>query len=403
MKNDSVNMANLASHAVGEDQGMRFHEEEEAETRSPFQRDRDRIIHSAAFRRLQYKTQVFIYHEGDHFRTRLTHSLEVAQVAKSIARALHLNEDLVEALSLAHDLGHTPFGHAGENALDACMTEYGGFDHNAQSLKIVTKLEKRYARFDGLNLTRVTLEGLAKHNGPVLDADGRYIGAGKFLPHALAEFSENYDLDLTGSASLEAQVANLSDDIAYDSHDIDDGLRAGLITLDDLRSIELTGDLIKQVEEKYTNLERPRLIHETLRRVITVMIFDVLEQTRAGAENVTAQSGEGGDSENKYIPIITFSPQMQCKERELKDFLNAHMYKHELVLMKMRRAQKWLGDLFGYYLETPTALPVDWQINDGLAEKAVFARQVCDFIAGMTDRFAMEEYRRIFDLTPIFR
>ncbi len=387
MTDDLLNTINLAALAARADQATRIHKEEESATRSPFQRDRDRIIHCAAFRRLQYKTQVFIYHEGDHFRTRLTHSLEVAQVAKSIARALHLDEDLVEALSLAHDLGHTPFGHAGEVALDRCMAEYGGFDHNAQSLKIVTRLEKRYAEFDGLNLTTATLEGLIKHNGPLLDGDGKYIGAGKAMPHALAEFLSDYSLNLSSPASLEAQVANLSDDIAYNAHDIDDGLRASLITLDDLRGLEFTGDLINTVEEKYTNLERPRLIHETLRRVITVMIYDVL-----------AQAGEGEDK-----TIITFSPEMQARERELKQFLNSRIYQHELVLIKMDRAKKWLGDLFNYYMETPTALPADWQVKAGTIEKSVFARQVCDFIAGMTDRFAMDEYRRIFDLTPIFR
>ncbi len=378
---------NLAAYAARADQATRFHEEEESITRTPFQRDRDRIIHSAAFRRLQYKTQVFIYHEGDHFRTRLTHSLEVAQVAKSIARALHLNEDLVDALSLAHDLGHTPFGHAGEVALDQRMSEFGGFDHNAQSLKIVTELEKRYAEFDGLNLTKDTLEGLVKHNGPLLDAKGNYIGAGDRLPHALARFLKQYDLDLVCPASLEAQVANLSDDIAYNAHDIDDGLRAGLITLDDLRGLELTGGLIKVVEDKYPGLERPRLIHETLRRVITTMIYDVLSQAQINDDNT----------------IISFSPEMQRQERELKQFLNTNIYRHELVLMKMSRAKKWLGDLFDYYMETPSALPEDWRINAENTEKATMARQVCDFIAGMTDRFAMDEYRRIFDLTPIFR
>ncbi len=378
---------NLAACAARVDLATRFHEEEESITRTPFQRDRDRIIHSAAFRRLQYKTQVFIYHEGDHFRTRLTHSLEVAQVAKSIARALHLNEDLVEALSLAHDLGHTPFGHAGEVALDQCMSKFGGFDHNAQSLKIVTGLEKRYAEFDGLNLTKDTLEGLVKHNGPLLDAKGNYIGAGDRLPHALAQFLNRYDLDLVRPPSLEAQVANLSDDIAYNAHDIDDGLRANLITIDNLRDLELTGGLIKAVEDKYPGLERPRLIHETLRRVITTMIYDVLTQSQINDDKT----------------IISFSPEMQRQERELKQFLNAHIYRHELVLVKMSRAKKWLGDLFAYYLETPAALPEDWQINADNKEKAAMARQVCDFIAGMTDRFAMDEYRRVFDLTPIFR
>ena len=384
MADDVLNTVNLAACA---DRAIRLHEEEECTTRSSFQRDRDRIIHCAAFRRLQYKTQVFIYHEGDHFRTRLTHSLEVAQVAKSIARALQLNEDLVEALSLAHDLGHTPFGHAGEVALDCCMAEYGGFDHNAQSLKIVTRLEKRYAEFDGLNLTTATLEGLVKHNGPLLDDKGKYIGAGRALPHALAEFISQYTLDLTSPASLEAQVANLSDDIAYNAHDIDDGLRANLITLDDLRCLELTSGLIKTVEEKYTALEQPRLIHETLRRVITAMIYDVLAQVR--------------NCEDKTI--IAFSPEMQRQERELKDFLNARIYQHKLVLMKMNRAKKWLGDLFNYYMKTPSALPRDWQIDTENSDKATLARQVCDFIAGMTDRFAMDEYRRVFDLTPIFR
>ena len=397
MNHEILNTTNLAAYAARNDQAKRFHDEEEGATRSPFQRDRDRIIHCAAFRRLQYKTQVFIYHEGDHFRTRLTHSLEVAQVAKSIARALQLDEDLVEALSLAHDLGHTPFGHSGEVALNECMTDYGGFDHNAQSLKIVTKLEKRYAEFDGLNLTKTTLEGLVKHNGPLLDAKGNYIGAGAQLPHALAEFSNEYNLDLSSFPTLEAQVAALSDDIAYNSHDIDDGLRANLITLDDLRSVELTAGLIKEVEEKYSNLERPRLIHETLRRVITAMIFDVLAQAHV------AYAQDKASHESLQKSLIAFSPKMQSMEQELKEFLNTHIYKHEIVLMKMDRAKKWVGDLFAFYMDKPSALPIDWQIEDKNVDVSVLARQVCDFIAGMTDRFAMDEYRRIFDLTPIFR
>ncbi len=396
--------SDLASLAARTCDASRCYVEEEGSERSPFQRDRDRIIHSTAFRRLKYNTQVFIFHEGDHFRTRLTHSLEVAQVARSIARSLKLDEDLAEALALAHDLGHTPFGHAGEIALNQCMREYGGFDHNAQSLKIVTSLEKRYAEFDGLNLTLHTLEGLVKHNGPLLDKSGRYIKTGgdvEDLPHAILEFQQNHELDLVTMPSLEAQVASLSDDIAYNSHDIDDGLRAELISVEDLRSIELTARLIKTVEDNYGELERPRLIHETIRRMIALMIGDVLSQARSiMAENENSDESRAPATQQ---PLIGFSPQLKAMERELKQFLNSRIYQHDLVLTKMNRAKKWLGDLFQYYLDSPTALPPDWQLEGASTPTAIHARQVCDFIAGMTDRFAIDEYRRIFDLTPIFR
>ncbi len=381
----------------------RFLDETDAAGRSPFQRDRDRIIHSAAFRRLKHKTQVFVYHEGDHYRTRLTHSLEVAQVARSIARALQLDEDLTEALSLAHDLGHTPFGHAGERELNRCMADHGGFDHNAQALRIVTRLERRYAGFDGLNLTWETLEGLVKHNGPVLDAQGLPVGryANTGLPHAMLEFAQSHDLHLDSYASAEAQVAAISDDIAYNAHDIDDGLRAGLFNVNSLREAPIAGNAIREVETLWPNLDRHRLIHETVRRVISWMIYDVIARTRASAVETGVDSADA--VRNSNVAIVGFSAQMAQNNTDLQAFLAEHMYKHSKVIAIMRRARRVVSDLFEAYGSDPGQLPADWQEQGYSRGDSRQARQICDFIAGMTDRYALDEHKRLFDLDPLFR
>ena len=368
--------------------------------RSAFQRDRDRIIHCTAFRRLKHKTQVFVYHEGDHYRTRLTHTIEVAQVARSIARSLGLDEDLTEALALAHDLGHTPFGHAGESALDRCMAGHGGFDHNAQALRIVTRLERRYADFDGLNLTWETLEGLVKHNGPLLDAAGapagRYRARG--LPEAIVEFARQRDLELASFASAEAQAAAIADDIAYNAHDIDDGLRAGLFDLADLEGLPLAGEALAEVERTWPGLERPRAVHETVRRVISRMIRDVIAEARARA----AASGVAsvGDVHRLDRPVVALSPAMAESNRVLQDFLSRRMYRHAKVLAIMARAQRVVSDLFEAYMEDETRLPAGWHDQAMSRTDSRFPRRVCDFIAGMTDRYALTLYTHIFMPKP---
>ncbi|MFT3671929.1 deoxyguanosinetriphosphate triphosphohydrolase [Aestuariivirga sp.] len=377
--------------------------EQAAPPRTDFARDRDRIIHSAAFRRLKHKTQVFVYHEGDHYRTRLTHSIEVAQIARAISRALGLDEDLTEALALAHDLGHTPFGHAGERELDALMAGYGGFDHNAQALRIVTRLEKRYAAFDGLNLTWETLEGLVKHNGPLTDAEGHALGhyREKGLPSAIIEYAEVHDLGLSQHASAEAQVAAISDDIAYNAHDIDDGLRAGLFKIIDLGDIPLVGEALGQVLKAYPNLEQGRIVHETVRRVISAMVNDVLANAKKNAKRIAPKSPE--DVRAAGEAIITFSAQMKENNRILQQFLTHSMYRHERVMDIMGRAQRVIRDLFNAYMNDETLLPKDWREDAPISDQSRYARQVCDFLAGMTDRFALDQHKRLFDLDPLFR
>ena len=370
-------------------------------TRSEFQRDRDRIIHSSAFRRLKYKTQVFVYHEGDHYRTRLTHTLEVAQIARSLARALMLDEDLAEALALAHDLGHPPFGHAGEDALDVCMRPYGGFDHNAQALRIVTSLERRYAGFDGLNLTWETLEGMVKHNGPLLDAQGRGTGAyqNKQLPSDFLEYDRLQPLDLAHHASAEAQIAAISDDIAYNTHDIDDGLRAGLFTLDDLQSIPIIHLILRDIYSQWPDLDPSRTFHEVGRRLITWLIEDVLRESLpilARIETVEAIRHAGHSS-------IRFSPDGAQADRDLKLFLKSHMYRHPTVWQVREQAESVVRDLFHCFLENPDHLPDEWSIRAKKHDKMSQAREICDYIAGMTDRYALLEHRRLFDLTPELR
>ena len=368
----------------------RLHPEPESATRSAFQRDRDRIIHCAAFRRLEYKTQVFVYHEGDYFRTRLTHSLETAQIARSISRVLGLDEDLAEALALAHDLGHTPFGLAGEDALDEAMRGHGGFDHNAQTLRILTKLEQRYAAFDGLNLTWETLEGVVKHNGPLVGPSAK-----KAAPASIAAWPQ--DLELDGWPGLEAQVASLADDIAYNNHDIDDGLRAGLFTIADLAEVPLVGPVFRQVSERYPNLEEPRLIHEAIRRLIDAMVNDLIGETR---RRLDALRPEDADTLRRCgRPTAAFSDGMRENDRALKRFLFERMYRHSTVNRMTAKARRVVRELFAFYIEQPDCLPGEWREEaERAASPAESARLIADYIAGMTDRYALEEHQRLFDV-----
>lgn len=366
----------------------RFHPEPESPTRTCYQRDRDRIVHATAFRRLKHKTQVFVQHEGDFYRTRLTHSLEVAQIARSLARLLGLDEDLAEALALAHDLGHPPFGHSGEAALDACMAPYGGFDHNAHALALVTRIEHRYAGFDGLNLTWESLEGLVKHNGPLL----REGVLRESLPETIAEFP--WELELSTHAGAEAQVAALSDDIAYINHDIDDGLRAGLLDLGEVFEAALAGPIFRVVHETYPGLERGRLVGEAVRRLITEMLSDAAATSR---RNLSALApGSAADIRKAGAPTVTFSNDMSEQAGALKGFLFRAMYRHRRVVNVMTGAQRGLTRLFEALLADPGLLPKDWAAQCKGKERRQTARAVCDYVAGMTDRFAIQEYRRLF-------
>ncbi len=362
----------------------RLYPEPEDDTRSPFQRDRDRVIHSTAFRRLKHKTQVFVYHEGDYYRTRLTHSLEVAQIARSVSRALGLDEDLTEALALAHDLGHTPFGHAGEEALNAEMAAYGGFSHNDQTLRILTRLEQHYAEFDGLNLTWETLEGIAKHNGPLAAP----------LPPSIAEYDRRHALDLDTWPGPEAQVAALADDIAYNNHDIDDGLRAGLFTVADLAAVPLVGAVFAEVEARYPGLDETRLIHESIRRLIDRMVRDLLAETRTRLAESGARSAD--DIRRLGRPVVQFSPEMREHDRSLKQFLYRNMYRHYRVNRMSSKARRVVHELFQAFLAEPQCLPREWRPPESAAP-AERARIVADYLAGMTDRFALDEHRRLFD------
>jgi len=344
-----------------------------------------------------------VYHEGDHYRTRLTHSIEVAQVARVIARVLGLDEDLTEALALAHDLGHTPFGHAGERELDKLMAPYGGFDHNAQSLRIVTKLERKYANFDGLNLTWETLEGLVKHNGPLIDSRGHALGHFKEngLPQVIIEYAEAHDLKLASFASAEAQVAAIADDIAYNAHDIDDGLRAKLFDIIDLGDVPLVGEALSNVLKLYPGLERPRIIHETVRRVISGMVADVVAQTKKNCAEANVKSSD--DVRSQKCTMVQFAAQMAENNRVLQAFLSTRMYRHERVLEIMDRAQRVIRDLFEAYMNDASLLPEDWRDHGPATDRSHYARQVCDFLSGMTDRFALDQHKRLFDLDPLFR
>lgn len=374
----------------------RFAPEVESPTRTPFQRDRDRIIHSTAFRRLKHKTQVFVAHEGDHYRTRLTHTIEVAQIARALARALRCDEDLAEAVALVHDFGHTPFGHTGEDALNEKMARWGGFDHNAQSLRVVTKLERRYAEFDGLNLTWETLEGLVKHNGPLTDAKGR--GLNGPVPQAILDYSELHDLELDRFAGLEAQCAAIADDIAYNTHDIDDGLRAGLLTLDMLEEVSLPAGILRGVRERYPALDPVRTGHELMRRQITMMVEDVISTAGARLAELKPQSPD--DVRGAGRTIVTFSADMIPVEKELKAFLYKNMYRHDEVLRVREHADLIVRQLFDAYFADPRAMPEGWREGLERASDRVKARHVADFLAGMTDTYALKEHRRLFDHTP---
>lgn len=365
----------------------RLHAEEESIGRTPFQRDRDRIIHCAAFRRLEHKTQVFVHHEGDNYRSRLTHSLEVAQIARSVSRELGLNEDLAEALALAHDLGHTPFGHAGEDALDEAMREYGGFSHNAQTLRIVTLLERRYAAFDGLNLTWETLEGVVKHNGPVtLDSPQKPI----------ADYCALHDLELATYPSLEAQVAAICDDIAYNNHDIDDALRAGLFSIDALREVPLVARVLESIELQHPNLELQRLIHEMVRRLIHHMVTDLLSETRRRIETLNPKCV--ADVRSFEIPLAAFSEEMQQSDGMLRAFLFDNMYRHYRVNRMASKARRVVTEIFALFLDEPECLPTEWRCRAQSPRSDQTARVVCDYVAGMTDRFALDEYARLFNV-----
>ena len=364
----------------------RLHPEPESPSRSPWQRDRDRIIHASAFRKLQYKTQVFVNHEGDFFRTRLTHSIEVAQIARSIARELALDEDLTEALALAHDLGHPPFGHAGEEALQAVMKPFGGFDHNAQSLRVVTLLESRYGGFDGLNLTWDTLEGLAKHNGPVRRAPG-YI----------AEYDARHPLELHSHASAEAQVAALADDIAYHSHDLDDGVRAGLFPLEEVRHLPVTAAALEQARTVSLDMPPARLRHETIRRVINAMVTDLVGETRRRLAKLDPADADA--IRRARQPVVAFSPPMAEANIAIREFLFAHMYRHWRVARMVAKAKRVTEDLFRLLHAAPTLLPDDWRSRAGEAGGPRAAVLVCDYIAGMTDRYAADEHRRLTDIS----
>src|SRR5271166_469821 len=381
----------LASYASKpEETRGRLHLEPEHSMRSPFQRDRDRIIHSTAFRRLTHKTQVFVYHEGDHYRTRLTHSLEVAQIARTISRALGLDEDLSETLALAHDLGHTPFGHAGEEALNAAMADFGGFSHNDQTLRILTRLEHHYAEFDGLNLTWEALEGTVKHNGPL-----RGPGNDRPVPPTIAEYDRCHPLALDTFPGAEAQVAALADDIAYNNHDIDDGLRAGLFPVADLAEVPLVGPVFQSVASRYPGLEESRLIHAAIRRLIDRMVGDLIDETRS---RIAASGVDSADAVRALdTPLAAFSAEMRWNDRALKDFLLERMYRHYRVNRMSSKAHRVVHELFTLYLAEPQCLPSEWRQLAAGPDDPQTARVAADYLAGMTDRFALDEHHRLFD------
>ena len=376
----------LAPYAVRPETARgRLHAEPEAPTRSPWQRDRDRIIHSAAFRKLQYKTQVFVNHEGDFFRTRLTHTIEVAQIARSLARELQVDEDLTEALALAHDLGHPPFGHAGEDGLNAQMKPYGGFDHNAQALRIVTLLESRYAAFDGLNLTWETLEGLAKHNGPL-----------RHPPPYIAEYDARHRLELDSYASVEAQIAALADDIAYHSHDLDDGMRAELFGPDDIAHLPIVGKALAEARLCSLDVPPPRLRHETIRRVINVLARDLVDETRRRLALLEPADSQAVRQARE--PVVAFTPAMAEANRAIKEFLRARMYRHWRVNRMTAKARRVTSELFGLLHDDVSMLPDGWRTMAGEGDPKRAALIVGDYISAMTDRSALDEYKRLTDL-----
>ncbi len=365
--------------------------EPESATRTAFQRDRDRVIHAVAFRRLKHKTQVFVSHEGDHFRTRLTHSLEVAQIARTLARSLQLDEDLAECLALAHDLGHPPFGHTGEDVLKECMAPFDGFDHNAQTLRLLTKLERRHAAFDGLNLTWESLEGVVKHNGPLTGPLARDHDA---LPAAIVEYAAQHDLWLGTFPSLEAQTAAIADDIAYNNHDVDDGLRAGLFSFEEARALPLVGDALCQAEARYPEAPAGILIAEAVSDLIGSMVTDVLAETKARLETISPQDTNA--VRNAGEALCGFSPKMEADLQGLRTFLHENMYRHFKVNRARSQAKRIVKSLFNLFFSEPETLPPEWRAQYEGADEAQLARVVCDYIAGMTDRYAIREHRRLF-------
>ena len=382
-------LATLAKDSKG-----RLYADELSTVSNCFQRDRDRIINSGAFRRLAYKTQVFVNHIGDHYRTRLTHSLEVAQIARTIASSMGLCEDLAETLALSHDIGHPPFGHAGEDALDLCMKNYGGFDHNAQTIKIITKLEKRYADYDGLNLTWETLEGIAKHNGPLT---GRYSNTGK-KPHSIiTEYNTLNDLELDKFPSVEAQVASFSDDIAYNNHDLEDGCRAGLISIDELKSIDFLWEMVRYVEKKHGSLPLQRLIFEATRYMKQNMIADLIKTTmnrvrELGISNIS-------DIRNCDQMVVSMSETYRIYNVQIKNLLSKEVYNHYRVNKMTNKARRIIRELFSIFMHDPDCLPTEWRMQFDDNNEPLKASVICDYIAGMTDRFVIKEYQSFFDLS----
>ena len=371
----------------------RLFDEGQSLTRSPFQRDRDRIVHSTAFRRLKHKTQVFIAHEGDHYRTRLTHTIEVSQIARALARALKLDEDLAEGVALVHDFGHTPFGHTGEDALDALLKDYGGFDHNAQSLRIVTKLEQRYAEFDGLNLSWESLEGLVKHNGPLVAKKGEELTSN--VPVAITNYNQLHDLWLWSFASLEAQAAAIADDIAYNTHDIDDGLRSGLLTHQMLEEVPFLAGLIKEVKDRYPNLDESRLTHEVTRRQITQMVEDVIGTAQENLAIVKPKSAD--DVRHANQTIVGFSDRMSDIDKQLKTFLFANVYRHPTVMEKRDHVSKVVDQLFDAFMNDPQKMEgARWVDGLEMLTESARARHVGDYLSGMTDTYALDVHKQLF-------
>lgn len=369
-------------------------------TRTEFQRDRDRIIHSTAFRRLAHKTQVFVPHEGDHYRTRLTHTIEVGQIARALSRALGLDDDLAEALALAHDLGHTPFGHTGEDVLEAKLASYGGFDHNAQALRIVTRLERRYASYDGLNLSWEALEGLVKHNGPMAGPNALPKYAKRGVPQDILAFDADFPLDLGSFASAEAQAAAISDDIAYNAHDIDDGLRAGLFDVTDLREVDLLREILDDIDRLHPGLERPRVIHEIGRRVITRFVEDAITESRRRFERLAPKSAF--DVRHAGRAVVSFSAPFAAADKAIKAFLYPHMYRHARVMKVRAEASAVVERLFDHYAAAPETLPREWGQRAArvAGNETDVLRILTDYIAGMTDRYALAEHRRLFGDAP---
>jgi dGTPase len=381
----------------------RLHPEPASKSRNAFRRDCDRIIHTTAFRRLKDKTQVFVFDEGDHYRTRLTHTLEVTQIARALARGLGLDEDLAEALALAHDLGHPPFGHAGERALDECLNACGGFDHNAQTLRVVSALEHRYPNFEGLNLTWETLEGLVKHNGPLTDREGAPLGRYRTrgVPETILDYCRLQNLRLWSFPSVEAQVAAIADDIAYDAHDIDDGLRAELFSLDDITGVALPDKIVAEIRAAYPALDASRLIHEFIRQLIGFLIEDVTAETGRRLSRLAPNSAD--EVREASSAVAGFSAAIEEADRAIKAFLKASMYRHARVMRVMDQAAGVVRDLFARYSMRPNDLPAEWQEGLTGLNEAACARRIADFIAGMTDRYALTEHARLFDSTPELR